>query len=407
MKLFWLLLFAIFIPVSSAIWVSEDPVQVDFYLINVSPQIIEPGETTLLNITLKNLAPAMAVDMNATLDPDDVSPVDAVGIKKIHVDSVAKADKSDVFLGVIQREKIELSIPVHVNKDTPEGVYQVPLVLYWEDIIRKHWTQTLNMGIHIKGNAVVRVAKITTSPVELRPDTEKNEFIIKVENAGKTVAKSVKVNVVPESPFTESYSGSSSDFVANISVDGSHDFKVTLDLDKDALAGQYTLPLKITYRTHEKEYEINDELDIRISSKAVFEVENVTSSPATIHPGDDYIVNIQIKNIGQERAENVKAVIRTRSYFTGVKTDYLGDIKAGESRLATFELKADRDTIPDNYENDINLIWNEGNDRLEDTTSFGITISGDKDDEGISTGASMVIIVLLGITGYVIWRKMK
>lgn len=402
----FLILFLILIPTVSAYWVSEDIPKVDFYLVNVSPQIIEPGRTTLLNITLKNLAPAIAVSMNATLDPNDISPIDAIGIRKKHVDSVGAADRADAFMGVIQNENVQLSIPVYVNQNVSEGVYEVPLVLYWEDKIRVHWSQTLNMGIKIEGNAKVRVAKISTVPVEFRPDTEKDKVIITVENAGKTAAKSVKVDVDLEKPFSEAYSGSSSDFISQISFDDSHDFIIAINIDKDVTAKEYSLPLKLTYRTHDNEYQVNDEIKIKISNKADFEVQSISSAPSVISPGDDFIINIPIKNIGQEKAENVKAVINTKSYFTGVKTDYLGEIKVGESKVATFDLTVDRDTMPDNYENDLKLIWNDGDDRLEEITSFGITISKEN-DEGIGGIGISAILIVIGIVGMIIFVKRK
>lgn len=406
-KMSKLVLFALLlIPTVSAYWVSEDITQVDFYMVDVSPQIIEPGQTTLLNMTLKNLAPAIAVDMNATLDPYDISPIDPVGIRKIHVGSVGAATEDNAFMGVIQNENIKLSIPVHVNQSTPEGVYQVPLVLYWEDKIRVHWSQTLNMGIQIKGSPAVRVAKISTTPVEFRSDTEKNKVVIKVENAGKTIAKSVKINIGFERPFSEAYSGSSSDFISQILPDESHDFIVALDIDKDAMAGEYSLPLKLAYRAHDDDYNINNEIKVKIDNKADFSIHDISSSPQVIYPGNDFIVNIPIKNIGQEKAENVKAVINTKSYFTGVKTDYLGEIKVGDTKIATFDLTADRDTIIDNYENDLKLIWSDGDDRLEEITSFGITISRENDSSMSNIGTS-TIVILIGIVGAVMVFKRR
>jgi hypothetical protein len=387
----WVLLCLFLIPTISAYWnvewVEEDIIKADFYLVNISPQVIEPGKTILLNITLKNIATSIATNMNATLDPGDISPIDPVGIRKKRIDGVK-----------VQNENFQLSILVHVDQNVSEGVYDVPLELYWEDHIRRHWGQTLKMGIEIKGNANIRVAKISTNPVEFRSDTEKNKVTITIENAGKTVAKSVKANINLEKPFLEAYSGSSSDFISQIPPEGSHDFIIALDIDKDAIVGEYSLPLKLTYRTHDEEYDIKEDIKIKISEKADFEVQNISYSKSAISPGDDFIVNIPIKNIGQENAENVKAVINTKSYFTGAKTDYLGEIKVGESKVATFELTVDRDTTPDNYENDLKLIWNDGEERLEDITSFGITISKIKNEGGISN----TVLILLGMVGIVI-----
>lgn len=407
MKIIWVFILLLLLPSASAIWVSEEPVELDFYLMDFTPQTIEPGETTILNITLKNLAPADGMYLNTSLDPDDVSPVDVVGIIKKRIDRITGSQEPDKYFGVIQNEEIQLSIVVHVDNNTTEGVYNVPLVLFWEDNLRRHWSQTLDMGIHIKGNPLIRVVKVSTSPVELRTDTEKNEVNIAVENAGKTTAKSVKLDVELKDPFTEAYSSSSSDFVTHILPDSSNDFVVTIDIDEDALAGTYTLPLKLSYRTDDAAYKVEDKINIKISKKAKFEVQNFTSAPSVIIPGDDFIINIPVENTGQERAENVKAVIKTKSYFTGVKTDYLGDIKVGDSKLATFELTADRDTIPDNYENDITLIWSEGEDRLEEITSFGITVSRERDEGTFPAGAAVILGLMIGIVAVVVWRKLR
>lgn len=377
-------------------WVEEDIVKADFYFVNVSPQIIEPGKTVLLNITLQNIAPAIATNLNVTLDPNDISPIDPVGIRT-----------KRIYGKKILNDNVQLSIEVHINQNVSEDVYKIPLELNWEDHIERHWSQTLYMGIQIKGNPNVQVAKIGTIPLEFRPDSEKNKVMITIENAGKTIAKSVKVDVDLKKPFSDAYSGSSSDFISQISPDQSHDFIIVLDIDKDATIGEYSLPLKLTYRAHDDDYEVNGDIKVKVNNKADFDIQNVISIPQVVSPGDDFIVNIPIKNVGQKKAENVKAVINTKSYFTGAKTDYLGEIEIGETKVATFDLTVDRDTMFDNYENDLKLIWNDGDDRLDDITSFGITISKKNDEGGIGTVNTMLILV--GIIGIiiVIKRKMK
>lgn len=394
-----ILLVLFLIPAVSAYWnsewVEEDIIKADFYVVNVSPQIIEPGKTTFLNITLQNIKPATAANINATLDPDDISPIDPIGIRAKRI--YGTKNLNDI---------IQLSIEIHINQNVSENVYKVPLRLNWEDHIERHWDQTLNIGIQIKGAPDVRIAKIDTNPVEFRPDSEKNKVTITVENAGKTIAKSVKVDVNLDKPFSDAYSGSSSDFIPKIYPDESHNFIIALDIDKDAPVGEYSLPLKLTYRAHDNEYEIDKQINVKISNKADFDLQSITSSPQVISPGDDFIINIPIKNIGQKKAENVKAVINTKSYFTGVKTDYLGEIEIGETKVASFSLTVDRDTIIDNYENDLKLIWNDGDDRLDDITSFGITISK-KNDEGISSNTILILVVMIGIILVIVKRKKR
>jgi hypothetical protein len=88
-----------------------------------------------------------------------------------------------------------------------------------------------------------------------------------------------------------------------------------------------------------------------------------------------------------------------------VKTDYLGDIEIGESKLATFELTADRDTIPDNYENDIKIIWEESGKRIEEIDSFAITVHGNQSNIGAPTKLVGGLAILFIVAVLVIWRR--
>ena len=387
---------------------SAHAVPADFYLMEVSPKIIEPGTTTTLNITLKNLAPNYAVYLRASLDPDDISPIDVVGIPRKYINRAEKADESTGYFGVVlQGEEIHLSMLVHVNKDVDEGVYQVPLVLEWKNEILEDVTQTLYMGIQVKGDAVLKVAKVTSSPAELKPDMENSVVTVTIENAGKAAAKSVRVKMAVQKPFSEAYSNSNTDFAEEIARDSTHDFILSVDIDKEAEAGNYAFPLTVTYRSDDREYTIEDEVVLKVESNADFEISEVKTNPELIRPGDDFRINVQILNTGQKDAESVKAVLKTKSYFTGVKTDYLGDINVGKSKLATFELTADRDTIPDNYENDIKIIWSDGDKRLEEIESFGITVSNGQNEKGSVIKPAAGLAVLAGIIGLIMWRRKR
>ncbi len=401
----WLLPFGLL--VGMFVLPSAHSVPADFYLMEVSPKIIEPGETAILNVTLKNLAPNYAGYLRASVDPDDVSPIDVVGIPRKYINTAEKAEGSNEFFGVIQGEDIHLSMPINVKKDTADGVYRVPLVLKWNNELLEDVTQTLYMGIQIRGEPLLKVAKVTTSPVELKPDMENGEVTITMENAGKATAKSVRVKIALEKPFFEAYSNSNSDFVAEIARDKTHDFTLGVDVDEKVEAGSYAFPLTVTYRSDDREYSIKEEVVLAVESEADFEVGEVKTNPELIKPGDDFKINVLMVNTGQKDAESVKAVLKTKSYFTGVKTDYLGNVKAGESKLATFDLTADRDTIPDNYENDIKIIWSEGDKRLDEIESIGITVSSGQDEGGSPGKTAGGLAVLAGIVGLVMWRKRR
>lgn len=387
-------------------------VPADFYVMDVTPDTMEPGTTATLSITLKNLAPNHAAFVSATLDPEDNSPIDVIGVPRVYLERVGEAQEAEgIFFGVIQNEELRIEMPILVEHGTAENVYNVPLVMKWKNELLEDVTQTINIGIHVEGKPLVGVAKVTTNPLELRPDSEKNEIVITVENAGKTTAKSVKIELGTDDLFIESYSGSTLDFYQEILPGTSQDFVLTLDVERDATPGIYSLPIEISYRTEESLHEISEEINLRINTEAEFKILETVTNPAIIAPGDSFIVNVPIKNVGHEDAEAVKAVIKTKSFFTGVKTDYLGNIDVGDEKLASFELKVDRDTLPDSYNSDLTLIWKEGKDVYEEVYSTSYTvhsneIKGETDYGWLVYGAIFVgALLFLGYSGLRIRKR--
>ncbi|WP_456474173.1 COG1361 S-layer family protein [Candidatus Pyrohabitans sp.] len=380
-------------------------IEADFYVVDVQPKQVHPGETTTLNITLKNLGPEFAAYVRATLDPYDTSPIDPVGISKKYLNKAERAQKSTEYFGLIlQRDEVDISFPIRVNRNTAEDVYQTPLLIEWKDADLAYKNQTLKIALYVRGEPELRIAKVRTVPQELKSDTENSDVIVTVENSGNAAAKSVRVTVALEEPFSEAYSSSGSDFVAEIPKDMTHDFVLSVDIDENAEAGRYTFPLMVTYRDDDREYTIEEELTLEVESRAAFEVREVKTEPELITPGDDFRINVVLVNSGQRDAESVKAVLKTKSYFTGVKTDYLGDIEVGESRIATFELEADRDTMPDNYGNDIKIIWSEGDKRLEEIHSFGITVQAKNNMAPIKLAGALAAAI---VGGLILWRKKR
>jgi len=380
--------------------------EADFYVTEVNPEQIYPGETTNLNITIKNLSPEDATYLKVTLDPNDTSPIDPIGTSKKYLNQMEKAVRSSEYFGVVsQNDEIRLSFPIYVNLNATEDVYMTPLLLEWKNVNLQDASQTLQVEIYVKGEPALKIAKVRTDPKEFKSDTENSDIIITVENAGKAIAKSVRLTLSLNSPFSKAYSNSNSDFVVEIVTDTTHDFTVSADIDENTQAGSYTFPLTMTYRGEENEYSLTEEITLIVESEATFDIKEVKSNPETLNQGDVFRVNVLIVNTGQRNAEAVKAVLKTKSYFSGVKTDYLGDIDIGESKLATFELTADRDTIPDNYENDVKIIWEEAGKRLEEVDSFAITVHGNQSNMGAPTKLVGGLAILFIVAVLVIWRR--
>nr|QNO53473.1 hypothetical protein HCHKDHBN_00044 [Methanosarcinales archaeon ANME-1 ERB6] len=344
----------------------------------------------------------------------------------LSIDHISLIGSSTVYISSLNAWcSKEVLITIKAEGEIPNGAYTIPIEVtfaeYYYNASEGHVTipmpQTeLAIVFNVEGTTTLEVADVSTNPLELREDSENNNIAVLIENSGSAKARSISVRMDPPSPFVEAYSGSLSEFTEEIQARSSHRFVFALDIEDGAEAGTYTIPLMIDYLSEDgEEFQLKKSIVLKISSQADFLVGKVTTDPAVIIGGTTFRLNVQVENTGNKDAESVKAILKTKSYFTGAKTDYLGDIKPDSEKIATFELKADRDTIPDNYETDIKIIWTDGDERLEEIKSFSLVVVSSEKAGGVSNpgilpmtvGAGLLIAVIIGVFVYLKRKKRK
>jgi hypothetical protein len=143
--------------------------------------------------------------------------------------------------------------------------------------------------------------------------------------------------------------------------------KFDIKIDKKAKAGEYNLYLDLTY-DYQKNVQIinadavaqtydvnrwygkmaqNQTLKIRVKDQANFEIVNTTGS---LYPGGDNIIEIAVKNTGEEEARNVKAIANPSDPLS--TTDdmaFLSNMLPGDTAIAKIRIKADSEAIPKVY----------------------------------------------------------
>jgi hypothetical protein len=149
--------------------------------------------------------------------------------------------------------------------------------------------------------------------------------------------------------------------------------KFDIKIDKKAKAGEYNLYLNLFY-DYQKNVQImnsnaaaqtydanrwygmmnqNQTLKIKVKDQADFEMVNTTGS---LSPGGENIINIAIKNTGEEEARNVKAIINPADPLsTTDSTAFLSTIAPGSTAVAKIKIKADGEAVPKIYGIDIVL----------------------------------------------------
>ncbi|MGB7001994.1 MAG: hypothetical protein WBE22_08295 [Halobacteriota archaeon] len=401
-----ILLIAVLIFVTAALVAPSNAVtNAKIVIIDVAPTALAPGDIKDVSLTVKNQGGRDA--RHITLNFQNGDHVSLIGSSTVHIASLnAWCSK-------------EIPITIKAEDEIDEGAYPIPIEVTFDEysysasegpVIRPIMNVTpITIVFNVEGTTTLEVADVETNPPELREDSENNNVTVLIDNSGTAKARSVTVKIDPASPFTEAYSGSTSDFTDEIPARKSHRFVFALDIEDGAKEGSYSIPLTIDYIGEEdQKISLEKRITLKIGSQADFRVGEATTNPAAITCGTEFRINVPVKNIGNKDAESVKAILKTKSYFTGTKTDYLGDIEQGSEKIATFELEADRDTIADNYETDIKIIWLDGDERLETTKSFAlVVVSGEGSNTGIMAIAAVAFILIVVIIGVFIYFKRK
>lgn len=143
--------------------------------------------------------------------------------------------------------------------------------------------------------------------------------------------------------------------------------KFDIKIDKKAKAGEYNLYLNLSYDyqknvqisnadASDQTYDVshwygmmsqNQTLKIKIKNQADFEIVNTTGS---LYAGEDNIIEVTIKNTGEEEARNVKAIINPSDPLsTTDSVAFLSTIAPGSTAVAKIKIKADSEAVPKMY----------------------------------------------------------
>ncbi|MEA2051484.1 MAG: CARDB domain-containing protein [Euryarchaeota archaeon] len=390
-----ILLIAILIFVTAALVApSSAATNANIVITDVSPTELSPGDIKEITLTVKNQGGRDA--RHITMNFQNSDHISLIGSSTVYISSInAWCSK-------------EIPITIKADDELTNGAYAILILVTFSEcyhnasvgyVTTPMPSTNITIVFYVEGTTTLGVADISTDPPELREESENNNITVLIENSGSAKARSVSLRMDPSSPFVEAYSGSTSGFTEEIEARSSHSFVFALDIEDGAEEGSYTIPLTIEYIGEDAhKFPLKKSITLKISPQADFLVGEITTEPAVITRGKTFRMNVPVKNNGNKDAKSVKVILKTKSYFTGAKTDYLGEIEVGSAKIATFELEADRDTIPDNYENDLKLIWTEGDERLETIKSFRLVVaSKERADEGVNGG----FIALAGIGFFV------
>jgi|Deesub1362A_J573_1020465.scaffolds.fasta_scaffold01004_4 hypothetical protein len=364
----------------------------EFFVVNVSPSEFYPGQETILNITLKNLGIDYAAKLKASLDPDDVSPVDAIGPWRKYVGMATEAEETKCFGVVAQREKINLIYPIKIKTSAREGVYSVPLVLEWQFPTPEN--QTILFGIIVKEAEPFIV--VEKDELFAEPGTTLT-YNIKIKNTGDVSAEDVEIIFHNISHF--SILSADRLKIEKINPNNEIDLQVKILIDTNLKPGLYSLPMSLSYSDISKKiYNLKATLPILIKGRAKLDIAGISTTPSQIFKGENAVLQIKIENIGDSDAKSVSAVLQYPGFS---KKAYLGKIEKDDNVPAIFFIKPEK-SGPLNYTLTLEYVDDLG--QHTKTVNNTLYIYAPKNDKTYISFVIVVVFALL-VVGYLLFRR--
>ncbi len=349
MKVIMLLLAVTVLPVVSA-------VGADFYVIEISPKEVTPDQAALLNITLKNLGSEYAANLRAILDPEDKSPITAIGVMKKPLSRAEAPLMTSQYFGIVtQLSEIVLQYEIHVDENASSGTYYVPLRLVWEDSVRAEKNQTLDLGITVLGTPRLMISGVAISPSKIYADSDFN-LSLKIENIGTYKARAIEARLI----YPKEFSGERTTFLGTLDRNSESTATYSLKVLKEAQSRTYDFVLQISHLDESsvrKIIEKNFEVYVSERGEIDLEIAGVTTSPTKLHPGKDFTLSMQVENVGKQDAKAVNVQLAAMKEFTGERTSFLGSLKQDDTSTAIFDLTVAKDAEPRSYDIEMQISY--------------------------------------------------
>ena len=193
------------------------------------PEYIQPGGTGILNIEMKNVGSIEVSSLKLKLLPDP--PFTPAG-----------SDLEEYFSKLRPGETIVAKFNIGVDVSAESKLYDLDLVLEYEDENKKDNLKNSTIGLMVRGTPKIYIQEIVVEPGKLTQGTE-GLLMVRVINSGTDDAVDVKIRISEKDILTESHY-----FIGEISPGQSETATFGINVDKEAEAGDYGLGIDISFK---------------------------------------------------------------------------------------------------------------------------------------------------------------
>jgi len=274
---------------------------------------------------------------------------------KLTRDYVTIEDDRDESIGFLYPEGVwNQRFQVKVDSGAPTGMYDFEIhIQYLENgkpvsiqtgdgeynysVVREFSMPVDNEGVDITADVK------STEPSVPRPGDNYVETHVEFTNTGNKALEEIEIRPSTPENLELAYSKDDKYFINQLIEGQSNRKTLTLNLDEETSPGLHTLNLSTSYEDESgNEYTEKLQVPFRVEGRPDLELVNSSTS---MKAGETQELRVNVENTGMQDAESVTARViaeRTQPFGLADRSNYIGEIEAGETREAVMEISADR-----------------------------------------------------------------
>lgn len=252
----------------------------------------------------------------------------------------------DVFGKIYAGEVYNKKFRIKVAQNAPAANYEFKLVGQWyKNGIATGGGQEIKFLLPVKKEGItLTLSNIVSNPEKIRSGDKNVLISASIFNSGEKLAKNVILTFDYPNGITSSYTNNNEILTGVISSFEEKKIQVYVDTEKELKSGVYDINYTLTFQdVDSNEYTKTGSIEIVVKKNPRIEVlESRTIGKA----GEDIILEVVLKNTGEEKAESVDVrVVKQASqpFEMDVRSAYIGQLNPSENGTAIFLIHANSD----------------------------------------------------------------
>lgn len=290
-----------------------------------TPEKVRPGDEITVKVHLKNEGALKAKFITVVVSPTPVSfapsgggmgeviaqVVSQRGAVQSALLPVDSAVKYIEYLDGKEEKVVEFKFKVNENVDP--GIYPLYISLAYysqmgENLQMLQGFDYFSITVIREGEATFEVESIE-KPEVVHPG-EDFDITVALRNLGFEPAKEVLVDLSPSLEFQNGAilidNTTKQHFTYVINTNKVMEYRFRLHVSEDASTGSYPMRLKVSYYSGDSKEQREQTFEFSVQvvrrNQAFVEIESVEMDPKAIEPGDEFVLKVKVKNVGEERA---------------------------------------------------------------------------------------------------------